>query len=52
MNLKFVAAMACYAALAILAYFTLEGKFRLVTWIILGYFAIRTSLVVLKRRLD
>lgn len=52
MNLKFVAAMACYTVLAILAYFTLDGRIRLVTWIILGYFAIRTCLVVLKRRLD
>ncbi|HUA86552.1 MAG TPA: hypothetical protein VMB85_21990 [Bryobacteraceae bacterium] len=52
MNLKFVGAMACYAGLALLAGLTLDGKFRIGTWIILGYFAIRTYLVVLKDRLD
>ena len=51
MNLKFVSAMACYAALAILAGFTLSGNIRIGTWIILGYFALRTYLVVLKSRL-
>ncbi|HLH38713.1 MAG TPA: hypothetical protein VKX39_06160 [Bryobacteraceae bacterium] len=52
MNLKFAAAMACYAALALLAGFTLDGKIRIGTWIILGYFALRTYLVVLKRQLE
>lgn len=52
MNLKFAAAMAGYALLAVLAGFTLDGKIRLGTWIILGYFAVRTYLVVLKRSLD
>ena len=52
MNLKFVAAMCCYAALAILAGLTLTGKIRIGTWVILGYFAIRTCLVVLKDRLE
>lgn len=52
MNLKFVAAMACYAVLALLAGFTLDGKIRIGTWIILGYFAIRTYLVVLKSRTE
>ena len=51
MNVKFIVAMSCYAALAILAGFTLSGNLRLATWIILGYFAIRTWLVVLKNRL-
>lgn len=52
MNLKFVAAMACYGALAVLAGFTLDGRIRIGTWIVLGYFAIRTYLVVLKGRLE
>lgn len=52
MNVRFVAAMSAYAVLAILAGFTLTGDIRLGTWIILGYFAIRTWLVVLKRRED
>jgi len=52
MNLKFVAAMFCYLGLALLAGFTLTGNIRIGTWIILGYFAIRTYLVVLKSRLD
>jgi len=52
MDLRFIAAMAVYAGLAILAGFTLTGGFRSVTWIILGYFALRTWLVVLRRGLD
>jgi hypothetical protein len=52
MNVRFVAAMSAYAVLAILAGFTLTGEIRLGTWIILGYFAFRTWLVVLKRRED
>lgn len=52
MDLKFIAAMGAYAALAILAGFTLEGKIRLATWICLGLFALKTWLVVLKRRED
>jgi hypothetical protein len=51
MNLKFAVAMGCYAVLAILAGFTLDGKMRIGTWIVLGYFAVRTYLVVLKRRM-
>jgi len=50
MDLRFVAAMSCYAVLAILAGFTLTGDIRLVTWIVLGGIAIRTWLVVLKRK--
>jgi hypothetical protein len=52
MNLKFALAMVSYIGLAILAGFTLTGNIRIGTWIILGYFAIRTYLVVLKRRLE
>jgi len=50
MNRRFAAAMTCYAILAILAGFTLSGDIRIVTWIVLGGIAIRTWLVVLKRR--
>jgi hypothetical protein len=51
-DLKFIAAMCCYGILALLAGFTLEGKFRLAVWILLGGIALKTVLVVLKRRLD
>jgi hypothetical protein len=51
-DLKFIAAMSTYAILAILAGFTLEGKFRLATWIFLGGIALKTVLAVVKRRLD
>jgi hypothetical protein len=51
-NLRLVAAMSAYAILAILAGFTLSGNIRLGTWVIIGYFAFRTWLVVLKSRED
>jgi hypothetical protein len=44
--------MIAYAVLALLAGFTLEGKFRLAIWVLLGGFAIKTVLVVLKDRED
>ena len=44
--------MVSYAVLAFLAGFTLTGAIRIITWIILGAFALRTWLVVLKRRED
>jgi hypothetical protein len=49
MDLKFIAAMSAYVVLAILAGFTLSGQIRIATWLILGLFAIKTWLVVLKR---
>jgi hypothetical protein len=52
MDLRFVAAMLTYAGLAILAGFTLTGDIRLLTWAILGLFAFKTWLAVLKRRID
>ncbi len=52
MDLKFVAAMSAYAVLAILAGFTLDGNLRIATWIFLGGIALKTFLVVLKRRQD
>jgi hypothetical protein len=51
-NLRFGAAMAVYAILAILAGFTLTGNIRLATWIFLGGIALKTYLVVLKHRAD
>jgi len=42
MNRRLVWAMGAYAALALMATFTLDGKFRYAVWLILGYFAVRT----------
>jgi hypothetical protein len=44
--------MCSYGILAVLARFTLYGPIRLAVWILLGGIAIKTVLVVLKRRLD
>jgi hypothetical protein len=44
--------MLAYAALAAVASFRLDGKPRLVVWLVLGLFAVRTVLVVLKQRID
>lgn len=52
MDRRFLAAMATYAGLALLAGFTLTGIIRTGTWIALGYFAFMTWLVVLKRDMD
>ncbi|HYL34453.1 MAG TPA: hypothetical protein VEV17_00925 [Bryobacteraceae bacterium] len=46
---KFYVALACYAAIALLAAFTLDGNFRLVVWVFLGYLAIRTYLQTLRK---
>jgi hypothetical protein len=52
MNRRLTAALGIYAALAIAAGFTLDGKFRIAVWIFLGGIAIRTYLAVLKSRAD
>jgi hypothetical protein len=44
-----LAAMACYAAIAVLAAFTLDGNFRLVVWIFLAGLAVRTYLATLRK---
>jgi hypothetical protein len=44
--------MLTYAGLAILAGFTLTGDIRLATWVFLRGIALKTWLVVLKRRVD
>jgi hypothetical protein len=51
-DLKFIVAMSSYGILALLAGFSLEGPIRIATLIFLGGIAIKTILVVLKRRLD
>ena len=50
MNRKFAVTLATFAGLAVLAYFTLDGKILLATWIFLGAFALKSWLVVLKQR--
>ena len=52
MNRKFAVATAIYAALAILTFFTLDGKIRIATWLFIRAFAFKTWLVVLKQRQD
>ena len=44
-----LSAMLSYAAIALLATFTLDGKFRLFVWIFLAGLAIRTYLITLRR---
>ena len=46
---KFYVALACYAAIALLAGLTLNGNFRLVVWVVLGYLAVRTYLHTLRK---
>ena len=42
-------ALACYAGIALLAAFTLDGKFRLAVWVFLGYLAFRTYLHTIRK---
>ena len=42
MNKRFWAAMSAYAALALAAGLTLDGKLRLAVWIFMAYLAVRT----------
>lgn len=46
---KFYAALACYAAIALLAAMTLEGKFLWVVWIFLGGLALKTYITTLQK---
>jgi hypothetical protein len=41
--------MVCYAVIALLAAFTLDGNFRLVVWMLLAGLAIRTYLATLRK---
>jgi hypothetical protein len=52
MNRRFRYAMLGFAALAALAGLTLTGKIRIATLLILGLFALKTWLAVLKDRAD
>jgi hypothetical protein len=52
MIIRFKAALTILIALAILAGFTLDGKIRLVTLLLLGAFAAKTVLIELRRRMD
>jgi hypothetical protein len=52
MNRRFVVAMLAYAVLAAVASYRLDGRPRLVVWLILGLFVVRTVLLVLKQRVD
>jgi hypothetical protein len=51
-DLKFIATMSAYGILALVSGFTLEGRIRIATWVFLSGIAIKTVLVVLKRRVD
>ncbi len=52
MKVKLIPAMLVYLALALLAFFTLEGKIRVATLVFLAGFALKTWLVDLKNRMD
>lgn len=42
MKTRFLIAMGCYAMFALLAYLTLEGKWRAGVWILMGGLAVKT----------
>jgi hypothetical protein len=42
MDRRFLAAMSTYAVLAVLAAFTLDGRLRIVIWIVMGALALKT----------
>jgi hypothetical protein len=46
---KFYVALASYAAIAVLAAVTLEGKFLWVVWIFLGGLALKTYIATLQK---
>jgi hypothetical protein len=50
MKVRFAAAMAVYAILAILGGFTLTGKMRIALWIFLGGLALKTLIVMAQRK--
>jgi len=51
-DLPFLIAMSAYAVLAFAAWRTLEAEILWATWVLLAVFALKTYLVVLKRRQD
>jgi uncharacterized membrane protein YczE len=52
MDRRFKMAMVVYAVLALLAILTLDGPFRIGTLVFLAGVALKTWLVVLRRKLD
>ena len=50
MNRRFLAAMATYGAMAVMAAFTLDGKLRLAVWILMGGLALKTLIAYKARR--
>jgi hypothetical protein len=50
MNSRFYCAMGAYVVLGLLAFATLDGNLRLVTWLFLGLFAVKTVLAMLRKR--
>jgi hypothetical protein len=46
---KFYLALACYAAIALLAAATLDGKFLWVVWILLAGLAVKTYIATLHK---
>jgi hypothetical protein len=46
---KFYLALSCYAAIALLATLTLDGKFLWVVWIFLGGLAVKTFIATLQK---
>lgn len=46
---KFYLALVCYAAIALLATLTLDGKFLWVVWIFLGGLALKTYIATLRQ---
>jgi hypothetical protein len=52
LNRRFLYAMLTYVALAVLAVVTLDGLIRIATLVLLGGFALKTYLAVLKSRID
>jgi hypothetical protein len=50
MNLRFLAALACYGVLALLAGFTLDEMPRAVVWLILGGLAVKTWIDTIRKQ--
>ena len=50
MNRRFLAALACYGVLALLAGFTLEEIPRAVVWLILGGLAVKTWIDTIRKQ--
>lgn len=52
MNRKFIVAMLLFAALAVAVFLRLDGRPRIAAWLVLGLFAVKTLLAVLKQTAD